>query len=84
VRKVAVANRESITTTHRGTLVVSDKKGVEIRLKNVIAILEIRCNLLSLGSLVSDRINVGFEGNVVRICTTNSILIGKVQGDEGA
>jgi hypothetical protein len=58
VRKVTVASRESMTTTHRGTLVVSDKSAVEIELNNVLDIPEIKCNLLSVRSLASNEVSV--------------------------
>jgi hypothetical protein len=78
--KVTVANRESMTTAHRVTLVVSDESRVEIRLNNVLAIPEIKCNLLLVRTLASNGVSVGFEGNSVKIWTTKGILFGRICG----
>jgi hypothetical protein len=78
VCKVTVENKEHMTTTHKGTLVVSVKSSVEIEFNNVMAIPEIICNLLSVKSLTSNGVSVGVEGNLVKICTTKAALFGRI------
>jgi hypothetical protein len=74
VSEVAEANGKSTPTTHFGTLVASDAKEAECELQNVLAIPEIKCDLLSERSIACDRINVGFNGNAAKICTSNGSL----------
>jgi hypothetical protein len=67
VHKVTVANRESLTTTQRGTLVVSGENGVEIELKNVLAVPELNCNLLWVRLLASGEFIENFQRDAVGI-----------------